>query len=217
MNETMVHKPMAECLAELGAQQMIFVVLDSSPWLSENCPSGPKLVLTIIIPSRRWLEPRWALLHILSCGTRACVGKAGEQRFPWLCYQLSGSLGWCGCRNRHCCLALSLDLWSDSCWDQSSKKLILENQVWWFSLWEALPTKVTLLSFKLVLRSLGSSPCVLTLQLGTPCPILSFPAAPSPLNCCLVYYPCSLPPCWSPSTLWIFLFSTGSKFYCIIK
>lgn len=113
-------------------------------------------------------------LHFRSCGTWGHEGKAEEQVFPWLHCHPSGSLGWCG----HS-LASSLDFQSEPCWDQSSRRLILGNQIWRFSFWKALTTKLTLLSFKFkVLRSTSSRSCILTLQMWNPGIILSLPHPP---------------------------------------
>lgn len=135
--------------------------------LLEKYPPVAKLVFNHPHHQQKMTELR-CVLHILSCGTGELVEKAAKQRFPWHCYHLSGPLGWWG------------RMWHYR--DHSLRKLILGIQIGWFSFWEVLTTKLTLLSFEFkVLRSLGSSPCVLTLQLGNPYPIPRLPKAPSPL------------------------------------
>lgn len=103
--------------------------------LLKKYPPVAKLVFNHPHHQQKMIELR-CILHILSCGTGELVEEAAKQRFPWL--------GWWGHRMRHCCLALGLDFWSDSYWDQSLRKLNLEIQIGWFSFWEVLTTKLTL-------------------------------------------------------------------------
>lgn len=103
----------------------------ASPWLLEKHPLGAKFGSNNPHHQQVASERRQALL-ILSCGTGASGGGRGAG--PQGSITIS-QVPWEG-GHRHriglCCLALSLDFWSDSCWDQSSRKLILENQIWWF-------------------------------------------------------------------------------------
>lgn len=169
---------MTECLAELDAQQIIFVVFDYSPYW-KIIPQEPSLFLTILIPSRSWLSQGvhyifWAVgLGSMwrRQGSRGFHGSAllPSVRFPGMVWTQHVPLLF-GFKFR-LLVWFMLKSGLKKTYSRDSNMMVF-----------FLRSSDNLLSFKFkVLKSLGSSPCVLTLQLGYPCPIPRLPTAPSPL------------------------------------